>query len=74
MRCVLELEYGDAAVAAAVHGALAPDNASFVRAEARGTRVIAEMDAASPMKLLHTVEDYLACVAVAEKAFRAAKE
>jgi hypothetical protein len=73
VRCVLELEYGDEAVAAAVHGALAPDNASFVRAEARGTCVIAEMDAASPMKLLHTVEDYLACVAVAEKTVLAAR-
>lgn len=73
VRCVLELEYGDEADALAVHRALAPDNASFVKAETRGTGVVAEMEAASPMKLLHTVEDYLACVSVAEKAVAAAK-
>ena len=71
--CVLELEYESEAVAVAVHRALAPDNAPFVKAETRGAIVIAEMEAATPMKLLHTVEDYLACVAVAEKAVAATK-
>lgn len=73
VRCVLELEYGDPAIALAVHRALAPDNASFVKSEARGASVTAEIEAASPMKLLHTVEDYLACVAVAEKAILVAR-
>jgi tRNA threonylcarbamoyladenosine modification (KEOPS) complex Pcc1 subunit len=73
VECVLELDYESEAVADAVHRALAPDNASFVKAEARGATVIAEIRAETPKKLLHTVEDYLACVAVAEKAVRAAK-
>ena len=73
IRCVLQLEYGDEAAALAVHRALAPDNPPFVKAETRGATVIAEMEAATPMKLLHTVEDYLACVAVAERAVVAAK-
>lgn len=71
--CVLELEYDSEAAALAVHRALAPDNAPFVKAKTRGASVIAEMEAATPMKLLHTVEDYLACVAVAEKAVVAAR-
>ena len=71
--CVLELEYENEAVASSVHRALAPDNEPFVKAETRGAMVIAEMQAATPLKLLHTIEDYLACVAVAEQAVRAAK-
>ena len=71
--CVLELEYENEAMASSIHRALAPDNEPFVKAEARGARVIAEMRAATPLKLLHTIEDYLACVAVAEQAVRAAR-
>ncbi len=68
VRCVLEFGYADEAKARAVREALAPDDAGFVRSRTEGARLIAEMEAATPMKLLHTVEDYLACVAVAEKA------
>ena len=71
--CVLELDYVDEAEARAVRGAIVPDDAGFVRSRVEGSRLVAEMEAASPMSLLHTLEDYLACVAVAEKAARAAR-
>ena len=73
-RCTLELEFGDAPRARAVHEALAPDNAPYVRARVEGSRIVAEAAAKTPMSLLHTIEDYLACVAVAEKAVDAARE
>lgn len=73
VRCTLELEYPDEATAKAVHAALAPDDAGFVHARVEGTRILAEAEASSPMSLLHTLEDYLACVAVAEQAVDAAK-
>ena len=73
VRCVLELAFADEAEARAVAGALAPDDAGFVRARVEGRRVVAEIEARSPMSLLHTIEDYLACVAVAEKAVGAAR-
>ena len=69
----MELEYADEDSAVAVHRALVPDNLDFVRARTEGRRVIAEMEGATPLKLLHTVEDYLSCVAVAEEAVAAAK-
>jgi hypothetical protein len=70
--CVLEFPYADERTARAVRDALAPDDAGFVRSRTEGALVIAEMEADTPMRLLHTVEDYLACVAVAEKAVEAA--
>ena len=73
VECTLEVAYGDAATARAVRDALAPDAAGYVRSRAEGPRVIAEMAADTPMQLLHTVEDYLACLAVAERAAHAAK-
>ena len=72
-RCVLEVAYPSEARARAVHGALAPDNATFVRARCEGPRLIAEAAADTPLALLHTLEDYLACLAVAEKAVGAAE-
>ena len=72
MTCVLEFDYADEARARAVHGALAPDNVPYVTAHVEGTRVIAQATAQTPMSLLHTIEDYLACLAVAEKAVEAA--
>lgn len=73
VRCVLALDYADEARARAVRDALAPDDAGFVRSRTEGARLLAEMEAATPMGLLHTLEDYLACVAVAEKAVHAAR-
>lgn len=73
IQCRIELEYGDPATALAVHRATTPDNAAFVKSDVSGTRVVAVLDAASPLKLLHTVDDYLACVAIAEKAVEVAR-
>ena len=73
VRCVLEWDYADETQARAVHRALAPDDAGFVRSRTEGPRLIAEIEGKTPMSLLHTVEDYLACVAVAEQAVEAAR-
>ncbi len=72
VECTLEVAYADDATARSVRDALAPDDAGFVRSRAVGPRLVAEMAADTPMQLLHTVEDYLACLAVAERAVRAA--
>ena len=71
--CVLEIDFADEGTARAVHDALAPDNASFARSHLEGSRLVAEMAAPSPMSLLHTVEDFLACLAVAQRTVDAAK-
>ena len=72
VECTLEVEYADAATARAVRDALAPDDAPYVASRAEGVRLVATMAADTPLRLLHTVEDYLACLAVAEKAVAAA--
>jgi len=73
VECTLEVAYADDATARAVRDALAPDDAGYARSRAEGPRLVAEMAADTPMQLLHTVEDYLACLAVAERAVHAAK-
>lgn len=45
---------------------MAVDNEGFVGATREGTRLISRIKAGNPKALLHTLEDYLSCVAVAE--------
>jgi hypothetical protein len=64
----IELEYGDEKAACAVIEAIAPDNAPYAQAERHGRKVIVRSRSSTPMQMLHTMEDLLACVRVAEEA------
>lgn len=70
----VRIDFGDAAVADAVHRALAPDNAEYVTARVEGSVLVAGAAADSPGGLLHTLDDLLACVTAAEKAARAGRD
>ncbi len=68
----LTLEFGDADSARAIVAAVAIDDDRYVRTTRRGRFVIAEATADGPMSLLHTLDDYLACISVAERTAREA--
>ncbi len=65
--CELVLSYPSDAEAEVVLRSLEPDNAGFVEAEREGNRVVLFARADTPLSLLHTLNDLLACVSVAEK-------
>jgi hypothetical protein len=67
----LTLEFEDADAAKAIAAAVEIDDDGYVRTTRRGRTLVAEATADAPMSLLHTLDDYLACVSVAE---RTAKE
>lgn len=69
----IELDYDSEAEAAAVLEAITPDNAPYAEAERRGRTVIVRASSRTPAQMLHTTEDLLACVKVAEEAVQAAK-
>jgi len=46
--------------------ALEPDNEGFVRTRLDGGMLLAEAEARSIPALLHTLDDYLACLGIAE--------
>ena len=72
MDCIIELEYGSEGEAEAVIKAIGPDNSPYAHALLSGKKVTVSASAETPLSLLHTVEDLLACVRVAEEAFDAA--
>ena len=65
--CKLEFEYDTDEISKQVSNSLAPENAGYVSTEISGSKLIASIEAKSLDSLLHTLDDYLACLQVAEK-------
>lgn len=65
--CRLDLEYRTEEEAERVARSVSMDDAGFIKTRREGRHVLSEATAPSAMSLLHTLEDYLACVSVAER-------
>ena len=69
----LTLGFDDLDSARAVAAAVAVDDDGYIRTTRRGRTLIAEAAADGPMSLLHTLDEYLACISVAERTSKAAR-
>ena len=67
VECELILDYGSATEAVLVSKAVSIDNPDYVTIELRGNSIRSRIRASSINSLSITLEDYLACLAVAEK-------
>jgi hypothetical protein len=68
LKAVMTFDYRSAQEAKAVSEALEPDNEGFVRTTVEGKVMKAVATARSAEALRHTVDDFLACLKVAEEA------
>ena len=66
-RATLELSFGTMERARQVDDATRGDNEGFVLTRTRGDRLVATAGAESISSLIHTLDDYLECVSVAER-------
>ncbi len=65
LTCTLNLEFDDEATASAIAGAVKIDDGDFVETVVDNNMVRATVKADKIPSLLHTLEDYLACINVA---------
>ncbi len=65
--CTLEFEYDSEDEAQAVAGAVEVDNEGFVTMNVEGRRITSTAESESIPSLIHTLDDFLYCVSVAEK-------
>lgn len=65
--CTLEFDYDSEEEAQAVAKAVSVDNEGFVAMNVEGTKIISTAEAESISSLIHTLDDFLACVSVAER-------
>ncbi|HET6405507.1 MAG TPA: KEOPS complex subunit Pcc1 [Candidatus Thermoplasmatota archaeon] len=72
-RATLRLELGTPDRAARLAASLAPENEGFVSTRVEGATLVAEARSDTPMGLLRTLDEVVACIAAAEKADRLAQ-
>jgi tRNA threonylcarbamoyladenosine modification (KEOPS) complex Pcc1 subunit len=67
VQCVIELEYKTGDEAEKVARSISLDNGQYAHAEVRGNRLILTASAASAPSMLHTLEDLMSCLKVADE-------
>jgi hypothetical protein len=72
-RATVTLTFPDAATAKAVAASVSLEDQGYIRTRRKGSVITATAVAEAPMSLLHTLDDYLACVSVAERTAEAAR-
>lgn len=65
--CTMEFNYDSADEAQAVAKAVEVDNEGFVHTVVEGKRITSTAESESISSLLHTLDDFLSCVSVAER-------
>ena len=65
--CKMLFEYKNKKSAESIAKSIKVDNYIFVKTEAKENKIISEIESKSISSMLHTIDDYLACVGVAEK-------
>lgn len=65
--CKLEFDYGSEEKAKAVLKAVEVDNYEFVKTIFEGNKLLSTVESDSIPSLIHTLDDYLACVSIAER-------
>jgi len=64
------LEYESEEMARAIYESINVDNYNFLECKVEENRIQCEARAEKPSKLLHTLDDLLACIIVAEEVYR----
>ena len=67
IKCTLVAEYKNHKIAEQILGATRVDDFDFVVSQIDGRKLVATIESNSINSLLHTLDDYLACLSVAEK-------
>ncbi len=66
INCRLKLNYDSEKEAMMIRDSIAPDTDGYVKLKLDDSTLVCEAEG-EPLQLLHTVDDLLTCVAVAEK-------
>jgi tRNA threonylcarbamoyladenosine modification (KEOPS) complex Pcc1 subunit len=65
--CDIVIEFDDAEKVKKILKSIEVDNFDFVKSQAKGKRLEAHIESKSVSSLIHTLDDYLACVSVAKE-------
>lgn len=66
----LRLAFASPEEAQRMAASIAPENGAFLRVRVEGSELVAEAGSGTPLGLLHTLDDALACLGAAQRAAR----
>ena len=66
LECKFVLEYDDENKAKIIRESLEPDNEDYIEIVQKGSELKATCEAETPKELLHTIDDFLACLTISE--------
>ena len=67
INCKVKIEYKDIEEADKILKSIEVDNLDYIRSERKGKFINTEIESNSISSIIHTLDDYLACVSIAEK-------
>lgn len=73
IRCELMFEYENDDIAKNIENALAIDNMGFLTTSVSGNLIRGSINERDYLSLLHTLDDFLSCLSVAEKVMEGLK-
>ena len=65
--CTLVFDYGSPEQAQTIFASVSPEDAGYVESEVDGCKITANISSKTLDSLLHTLDDYISCIQVAEK-------
>jgi len=65
--CIIEMRYNDKKTAENILKSVKVDDYNFVDSQLKDNIIVAQISAGSIPSLLHTLDDYLSCLSIAEK-------
>ena len=65
--CDITIKYEDEKIVQMIHKSIEVDNFDFVSTKINKDQLEARIESKSVSSLLHTLDDYLSCISVAEK-------
>jgi hypothetical protein len=70
IKCDISIEYDDVKKAEKILKSIEVDNINFAESQINGKRLETHIESNTISSLLHTLDDYLACVSVADKVIK----
>lgn len=67
IKCNISIDYDDSKKAEKILRSIKVDDFDFVKSKVNGNKLEADIDSNSITSMIHTLDDYLACLSVAEK-------
>ena len=65
--CMLKIDYEDENDTTSILNSIDVDNLDYIQSKKKGKTIITNIESNSISSLIHTLDDYLACISIAEK-------